>query len=59
MLAAPYNLYSSSLSTEKAWDTCILYKDTEEGVTMSRQAPVLYRREPDMSAGGMASETER
>ena len=52
MLAAPYNLYSSSLSTEKAWDTCILYKDTEEGVYMSRQAPVLYRREPDMSAGG-------
>ena len=52
MLAAPYNLYSSSLSTEQAWDTCILYKDTEEGVSMSRQAPVLYRREPDMSAGG-------
>ena len=51
MLAAPYNLYSS-LSTEKAWDTCILHKDTEEGVSLSRQAPVLYRRKPDMSAGG-------
>lgn len=52
MLAARYNLYSSSLSTKAAWDTSILHKDTGEGVSMSRPGPVLYRRKPDMSAGG-------
>ena len=61
MLAAPYNLFSSFLSTEKSWDTCILHKDTEEGVSMIRQAPILYRIKPICllgGGGGMASETE-
>ena len=52
MLAAPYNLFSSFLSTEKSWNTCILHKDTEEGVSMIRQAPILYRRKPICLLGG-------